>query len=59
MSILPVMMLQSARVNGDVTPSWTCGWFAAGWVQAVMILLFCCAAVYAIFSLLGMLPAAW
>lgn len=59
MSVLPVMMLRSSRRTGDVTPSWTCGWIAAPWIQAVMILLFCSAAVYAVFSLLGLLPAAW
>lgn len=59
MSVLPVMMLRSSRRSGDVTPSWTCGWIAAPWIQAVMILLFCSAAVYAVFSLLGLLPAAW
>lgn len=59
MSVLPVLMLRSARKNGDIEPSWKCGWIAAGWIQVVMIVLFCSAAVYAIFSLLGMLPAAW
>lgn len=59
MSVLPVLMLRSARKNGDIEPSWKCGWIAAGWIQVVMIVLFCSAAVYAIFSLFGMLPAAW
>ena len=59
MSVLPVLMLRSARKSGDNEPTWKCGWIAAGWVQIVMILLFCGAAVYAICSLLGMLPAAW
>lgn len=59
MSVLPVLMLRASRKSGDITPSWTCGWIAGTWVQVLMILLFCSAAVYAIFSLLGMLPAAW
>lgn len=59
MSILPAMMLRSARLHGDIEPSWTCGWFAAGWVQITMIMLFCCAAIYAVCSLFGLLPAAW
>lgn len=59
MSVLPVMMFREARKSGDVEPEWTCGWFAATWVQVIMIVLFCSAAVYAILSLLGMLPAAW
>lgn len=59
MSILPVMMLRAARKYGDNEPAWQCGWISAGWIQAIMILLFCGAAVYAVCSLLGMLPAAW
>ena len=59
MSVLPVMMFREARKSGDVEPEWTCGWFAATWIQVIMIVLFCSAAVYAILSLFGMLPAAW
>lgn len=59
MSVLPVMMLRAARKSGDVTPSWSCGWIANSWVQIFMIVLFCSAAVYAVLSLFGMLPAAW
>ncbi|MDY4920232.1 MAG: aromatic amino acid transport family protein [Phascolarctobacterium sp.] len=59
MSILPVLMLRSARKSGDVEPSWTCGWIAAPWIQITMIILFCLAAVYAILSLFNLLPSAW
>ena len=59
MSILPVMMLRGARESGDVEPEWKCGWYSAGCVQTLLIVLFCGAAVYAIFDLLGMLPKAW
>lgn len=59
MSILPVMMLHSSRKHGDMEPAWSCGWIASSSVQAVMILLFCGAAVYAIAGLFGLLPAAW
>ena len=59
MSVLPVMMFRAARKTGDVEPKWTCGWIAATWIQVVMIVLFCSAAVYAVLSLFGMLPAAW
>lgn len=59
MSILPVMMLNSARKSGDIEPHWKCGWYSAGWVQALLIVLFCGAAVYAIFDLMGILPSAW
>ena len=59
MSVLPVLMLRSARKTGDLEPSWQCGWIAAAWVQWLMIILFCGAAVYAVLGLFGMLPAAW
>ena len=58
MSVLPVLMLRNARKNGDVEPSWTCGWIANSWIQIIMIILFCAAAVYAILSLFSLLPAA-
>ena len=59
MSILPVLMLRSARKNGDQDPGWTCGWYSKGWVQAIIITVFCLAAVYAILDLVGVLPSAW
>ncbi len=59
MSILPALMLNSARKNGDMEPSWKCGWYASKGMQAVIITLFCAAAVYALFNLAGILPSAW
>lgn len=59
MSVLPVMMLRSARKNGEVEPEWKCGWYSNTVLQAIMIVLFCGAAVYAILGMFGMLPAAW
>ncbi|MCI8871122.1 MAG: amino acid permease [Lawsonibacter sp.] len=59
MSILPALMVNSARKNGDMEPSWKCGWYSAHWVQILIIVLFCAAAVYAIFDLAGLLPSAW
>ncbi|WMJ83676.1 aromatic amino acid transport family protein [Oscillospiraceae bacterium LTW-04] len=59
MSILPALMVNSARKNGDVEPDWKCGWYAQRWVQIVIIVLFCTAACYAIFDLIGILPSAW
>lgn len=59
MSILPVLMLNQSRKKGDLQPDWQCGWYSAGWVQALLIILFCGAAVYAVFDLLGFLPSAW
>ena len=59
MSILPALMVNSARKNGDMEPSWKCGWYSAHWVQILIIVLFCAAAVYAIFDLAGLLSSAW
>ncbi|MDR1785657.1 MAG: hypothetical protein LBR23_04240, partial [Spirochaetaceae bacterium] len=59
MSVLPALMVRSARKNGDLEPEWKCGWYSAAWVQIVMIVLFCLAAIYAIVGLFGLLPAAW
>lgn len=59
MSVLPVMMLNSARKNGDIEPPWKCGWYANRSVQMTIIVLFCAAAIYAIFDLAGILPSAW
>lgn len=59
MSVLPVMMLKGARRSGDLEPEWKCGWYSASWVQTLLIVLFCGAAVYAVFDLLGYLPKAW
>ena len=59
MSILPTMMLNSARKSGDMEPSWKCGWYASKGMQAVIITLFCAAAAYAVLDLAGILPSAW
>ena len=59
MSILPALMVNSARKSGDMEPVWKCGWYSKRWVQIVIIVLFCAAAVYAIFDLIGILPSAW
>ena len=59
MSILPAMMVNSARKNGDMEPSWKCGWYASKGMQGVIITLFCVAAAYALLDLAGILPSAW
>jgi amino acid permease len=59
MSILPVMMVNSARVKGDRTPEWQNTWTVNKAVQSLMIFLFCGAAVYAILDLVGILPSGW
>ncbi|MDY3868466.1 MAG: aromatic amino acid transport family protein, partial [Pyramidobacter sp.] len=59
MSIIPVMMLNSARKNGDIEPEWKCGWYAHPAVQGTIIVIFGATAVYYVCSMVGILPAGW
>lgn len=59
MSIIPVMMIRSARKNGDMEPAWKAGWIAHPIVQGTLIVTFCAGAIYAIASMLGFLPGGW
>jgi hypothetical protein len=59
MSILPVMMINKARVAGDRTPEWENTWTVNKGVQGTLIVLFCAAAAYAILDLVGILPSGW
>ena len=59
MSILPALMVNGARKKGDMEPNWKCGWYSAHWVQILIIVLFCGAALYAILDLVGVLPSGW
>ena len=59
MSIVPVLMLNNARKNGDIEPEWKCGWYAHPAVQGMIIVIFSLAAIYFICSMIGILPAGW
>ena len=59
MSIVPVMMVNSARKKGEIEPEWKCGWYAHPAVQGTIIVIFGLAAIYFICSLFGILPAGW
>ncbi len=59
MAILPALMVNSARKNGDMEPQWKCGWYSSKAFQGVIITVFCGAACYAILDLVGILPSAW
>jgi amino acid permease len=59
MSILPVMMINKARVAGDRTPEWENTWTVNKGIQGILIVLFCGAACYAILDLVGILPSGW
>ncbi|MNQ59937.1 hypothetical protein D3C85_742000 [compost metagenome] len=59
LSIMPILMLRSARKNGDITPAWQCGWIAHPAIQITVVILYLCSMAYAISSALGWLPASW
>lgn len=59
MSIVPVLMLNTARKKGDIEPEWKCGWYAHPAVQGMIIVIFSLAAIYFICSMIGILPAGW
>lgn len=59
MSIVPVLMLNKARKNGEIEPEWKCGWYAHPGIQGTIIVVFGLAAVYFICSMIGILPAGW
>lgn len=59
MSIIPVMMLNKARKEGDLEPEWKCGWYAHPVVQYTIIVIFALAAIYFVCSMIGILPAGW
>ena len=59
MSIVPVLMVNKARKNGEIEPEWKCGWYAHPAVQWTIIVVFVLAAIYYICSMFGVLPAGW
>ena len=59
MSIVPVLMVNKARKEGDIEPEWKCGWYAHPAVQGTIIVIFVAAAIYFVCSMAGILPAGW
>ncbi|WP_432664334.1 aromatic amino acid transport family protein [Wukongibacter baidiensis] len=59
MAIIPVMMLRSSRKTGDIDPEWKCGWYSHAFFQWALIIIYSSVAVYAVFGMLGYLPAGW
>lgn len=59
LSIMPILMLRSARRNGDLQPAWQCGWIAHPLVQGVSVLIYLGSAAYAICSALDLLLSGW
>ncbi len=56
---MPILMLRSARRNGDFEPAWKCGWIAHPAIQAVIVTIYLASAAYAICSAMNLLPAGW
>lgn len=59
MSIIPVLMVNKARKEGDLEPEWKCGWYAHPAIQGAIIVIFALAAIYFVCSMIGILPAGW
>ena len=59
MSIIPVLMVNKARKEGDIEPEWKCGWYANPVIQGTIIVIFALAAAYFVCSMIGILPAGW
>ena len=59
LSIMPILMLRSARRNGDFEPAWKCGWIAHPAIQVVIVMIYLASAIYAICSAFNLLPSGW
>ncbi|MNZ67631.1 hypothetical protein D3C78_858860 [compost metagenome] len=59
LSIMPILMLRSARKSGDIVPAWQCGWIAHPLIQVTVVVLYLMSMAYAICGALGWLPASW
>ncbi|WP_115685618.1 aromatic amino acid transport family protein [Corynebacterium senegalense] len=59
MSIVPVLLLNTARKRGDREPAWTVGWSAHPVMQWLIILVYGLAGLYSVGTILGLVPAGW
>ncbi|MDH4570896.1 amino acid permease [Pseudomonas sp. BN414] len=59
LSIMPILMLRSARRHGDLQPAWQCGWIAHPLIQVFIVMIYLASAAYAICSALNLLPSGW
>lgn len=60
LSIMPMLMLQSARKQGDTQPSWQCAaWLTHPLIKSVIVLIYLTSAIYAIAALFNLLPSGW
>ena len=59
MSILPVYMLKNARKKGNKEPVFTCGCLFHPAIQWMVVIVFAASGIYALASLVGMVPGSW
>ncbi|QKG83903.1 amino acid permease [Kroppenstedtia pulmonis] len=59
MSIVPVMMLNRSRKVAEREPEWTVGKLGHPVIQALLIILFVGAGIYAILDFFQLLPGSW
>ncbi|RNL82470.1 aromatic amino acid transport family protein [Halostreptopolyspora alba] len=59
MSIVPVLMLRRARVEGDQEPAWRAGWIAHPALQVTLVTVFGLAFVYSLLNATGLVPQGW
>lgn len=59
MSIVPVLLLNTARKHGERQPVWTVGWSSHPVMQWLIIIIYGLAGLYSVGSILGLVPAGW
>lgn len=59
MGIIPIFLLHTSRKHGDREPEFICGWYAHPIIQVIIMLIFILSGIYAVASVLGLLPSSW
>lgn len=59
MSVVPVMMLRSARRHGEREPEWRAGWIAHPVIQVALVTVFGLAFLYSLLVAVGAVPDGW
>lgn len=59
MSIVPVLMLRSARRKGDREPAWQAGWISHPIIRIALVTVFGLAFIYSLLVAVGAVPDGW
>lgn len=59
MAIVPVLMLNKARKEGDQEPVWAAGWISHPIMQYILVAVFMLAFFYSLISAFGLIPDGW